>query len=146
MDRAQRANDYHNGGYSCAQAVACAFDDVIGLPAEQIAALLGAFGGGFRTGEICGVISGGAVVLGAKWPHSEPHDMQAKSFVSKKVMEFQRRFLERFPAVRCREIRDIPARPEQSPAAQRLGLTKSCAVYIVAAVEILEEMLGEDAQ
>ena len=143
MDRAKRANDYHNGGYSCAQSVACAFDDVIGLPAEQIAALLGGFGGGFRTGEICGVISGAAVVLGAKWPHSDPRDMMAKSFVAKKVMEFQRRFRERFPAVRCQDIRDIPAAPEKSPAAQRLELKKSCAVYIVSAVEILEEMLGE---
>lgn len=143
MDRAKLANDYHKSGYSCAQAVACAFADVIGLPEERIAALLGAFGGGFRTGEICGVISGAAVVLGAKWPHSEPGDMRAKSFVSKKIMEFQRRFLERFPAVCCRDIRDLPAAPEKSDAARRLGLTKSCAVYIVSAVEILEEMLRE---
>jgi C_GCAxxG_C_C family probable redox protein len=143
MDRAKRANDYHNAGYSCAQAVACAFDDVIGLPPEKIAAMTGAFGGGFRTGEVCGAISGAAVVLGAKWPHSEPGDMQAKSFVAKKVMEFQRRFLQRFPAVRCQDIRDIPGRPETTPSAQRLGVTKSCGVYIVAAVEILEEMLAE---
>ncbi|MDE7242893.1 MAG: C-GCAxxG-C-C family protein [Oscillospiraceae bacterium] len=144
MDRAKIANDYHNAGYSCAQAVACAFSDVIGLPEKQIAAMTGAFGGGFRTGEICGVLSGGAVVLGAKWPHSEPHDMKAKSYVSKKVMKFQALFKERFPGVRCSEIRDIAAEPEKSPAAQRLGLKKSCAVYIVSAVEILEQMLEEE--
>ena len=32
MDRAKLANDYHNAGYSCSQAVVCAFADVIGLP------------------------------------------------------------------------------------------------------------------
>ena len=64
MDRAKLANDYHNAGYSCAQAVVCAFADVIGLPQQQLAALTGGFGGGFRTGEICGVLSGGAMVLG----------------------------------------------------------------------------------
>lgn len=144
MDRAKIANDYHDNGYSCSQAVACAFADVIGLPEEQIAALTGGFGGGFRTGEICGVLSGGAIVLGAKWPHSDPRDMKAKSFVAKKVMKFQKKFLERFPAVRCHDIRDLPAAPEKSPAAQRLGVKKSCAVYIVAAVEILEEMLAEE--
>ena len=143
MDRAKIANDYHNQGYSCSQAVACAFADVIGLQVEQVAALTGAFGGGLRSGEVCGVITGAAVVLGARWPHSEPGDMKAKVFVSKKIMAFQKRFLELFPAVCCRDIRDIPGKPEVSPAAQRLGVTKSCGVYIVAAVEILEEMLAE---
>ena len=36
---------------------------------KQIAALLSGFGGGFRCGEICGVLSGAVTVLGAKWPH-----------------------------------------------------------------------------
>ena len=143
MDRAKIAADYHHQGYNCAQAVACAFADVIGLSVEQVAALTGAFGGGFRAGEICGAVGGGAMVLGARWPHTEPRDMKAKSFVSKKVMEFERRFLERFPGLRCGDIRDLPGRPEASPAAQRLELKKSCDVYIAAAVELLEEMLAE---
>lgn len=143
MDRAKAANDYHNAGYSCAQAVACAFADVTGLPVEQLAALASGFGGGFRTGEICGVLSGGAMVLGARWPHSDPRDMKAKSNAAKKVMKFQKLFLERFPAVRCHDLRDLTVPAESSPAAQRLGLTKSCAVYIVSAVEILEQMLEE---
>ena len=144
IERAQLAWDYHRTGYNCAQAVACAFSDVIGLPLEQIAALTGAFGGGFRAGEICGAIGGAAIVLGARWPHDDPRDMKAKSFVSKKVMAFQKRFLERFPAMCCREIRDLPTPPEASPLAVQLGITKSCDIYIVSAVELLEEMLAEE--
>ena len=68
MDRAKIANDYHDNGFSCAQAVACAFQDVIGLSEEKIAALMGCFGGGLRAGEACGVIRGAAMVLGAS-PH-----------------------------------------------------------------------------
>lgn len=143
IDRARLASDYHQQGYNCAQAVACAFSDVIGLPVERIAALTGAFGGGFRMGELCGALSGAAVVLGARWPNDDPRDMKAKSFVSKKIMAFQKRFLERFPAVRCREIRDLHTPPEASPAAVQLGITKPCRIYIVSAVEILEEMLAE---
>lgn len=143
VDRAQLAAQYHQQGYNCAQAVACVFADVIGLPVEQVAALTGTFGGGFRAGEICGAVSGAGLVLGARWPHTEIRDMKAKSFVSKKMMEFERRFLERFPGLRCRDIRDLPLCLEVSPAAQRLELKKSCNVYIVSAVEILEEMLAE---
>ena len=143
MDRAKMANDFHIAGYSCAPAVVCAFADVMDMPVEQLAALTSCFGGGFRTGEICGVLSGGAMVLGARWPHSEAGDMKAKSYAAKKVMQFQKLFQERVPGVRCQEIRDSKPSAEISPAAQRLGLTKSCAIYIVTAVEILEQMLEE---
>ena len=39
MDRAKMANDFHIAGYSCAQAVVCAFADVMDMPVEQLAAL-----------------------------------------------------------------------------------------------------------
>ena len=141
--RAEIANKYHERGYSCAQAVACAFSDVIGLPEEQIAALLSGFGGGFRSGEICGVISGAIAVLGAKWPHAVAEDKEAKELAAEKAREFQRRFLEKFPAVRCADIKELPCAAEKSPTAVKLGLEKTCAVYIVAAAEIVEEMLAE---
>lgn len=144
IDRAALANEYHDRGYSCAQAVACAFCDMLPYTPETLAPILGCFGGGFRSGEICGVISGAAVVLGLRWPHSTADDMAAKELAAEKMREFQRRFLERFPAVRCADIKERPAAPEKSPAAVRLGLQKPCPVYIVAAVEILEEMLAEN--
>lgn len=142
--RTERADALHRKGYSCAQAVACVFDDVIGLPEKQIAALLSGFGGGFRSGEICGVVSGAITVLGAKWPHADAENMEAKELAAEKAREFQRRFLEKFPSVRCADIKELPCAAEKSPAAQELALEKACAVYIVAAVEIVEEMLAEE--
>lgn len=142
MDRAKIANDCYEAGYNCAQAVACAFADVVGLPVEQLAGLLGTFGGGFRTGGICGVISGEAVVLGARWPHSAAEDAGAKALAGEKIRAFQEKFLSRFPAVDCRALKNLDAAAERSPAAQRLGVAKTCGVYIVSAVELLEEMLG----
>lgn len=142
--RAEMANIYHERGYSCAQAVACAFSDVIGLEEEKIAALLSGFGGGFRSGEICGVLSGAITVLGAKWPHAVAEDQQAKEFAAEKAREFQRRWREKFPEVRCEPLKELPCAAEQSPTAVRLGLEKNCAVYITAAAEIVEQMLGEN--
>ena len=141
--RAELANQYHVRGYSCAQAVACAFADVIGLPEEQIASLLSGFGGGFRSGEICGVLSGAITVLGAKWPHAVAEDQTAKELAAEKAREFQRRWLEKFPEVRCTPLKELPCAPQHSPTAQKLGLEKNCAVYITAATEIVEEMLSE---
>ncbi|MBR3703912.1 MAG: C_GCAxxG_C_C family protein, partial [Oscillospiraceae bacterium] len=129
-ERAKLAIAYHDKGYSCAQAVACAFSDVIGLPEEQIAALLSGFGGGFRTGEICGAISGAITVLGAKWPHAVAEDQAAKKFAAQKAIEFQRRWKEKYPDVRCEALRVLPGAPEHSPTAMELGLTNHCAIYI----------------
>lgn len=143
MERTRQAYEYHEQGYSCAQAVACTFADVVGLPVERLAALCGAFGGGFRAEEICGVVSGAAVVIGAKWPHSSPEDQQAKDLAAAKMKEFHSRFLSRFPSLVCRDLKPLDPAPEKSPAAMAMGIEKTCGVYIVSAVEILEEMLAE---
>ncbi len=141
--RAELANQYHVRGYSCAQAVACAFSDVIGLSEEQIASLLSGFGGGFRCGEICGVLSGAVTVLGAKWPHAVAEDQAAKEFAAEKAREFHRRWMEKFPEVRCETLKELPCMAEKSPTAVELGLEKNCAVYITCATEIVEDMLNE---
>ena len=143
MDRAQRAVELHDNGANCGQAIVCAFSDITGLSEEMGMKVCGTFGGGFRCGEICGAVSGAGVVLGILFPHVEIRDMKAKSFVSKKMMEFERRFLERFPALCCRDIRDLPVNTEASPTARRLEVKRSCSVYIAAAAEILEEMIAE---
>ena len=143
MERTELAMALHQQGYSCAQAVACVFADVVGLPGEQVAALCGCFGGGFRAGEICGVVSGAALVIGARWPHTTPEDKAAKDLAAEKMKAFHQAFLDRFPGLACRELKDLPAAPHRSAAAQRQGVDKACGVYIVSAVEILEEMLAE---
>ena len=145
VNRVQLANELHCRGYSCAQAVACAFCDVLPYGPEELAPFLGCFGGGFRAGEICGAVSGAAVVLGLTWPHRAAEDLAAKELAGEKVRAFQRRFLERFPSLRCGELKGRPDAQEGSAAAARIGFQKSCAVYIAAAVEILEEMLAEEA-
>lgn len=146
MDRAALANQFHDQGMSCAQSVAGVFDDVIGLEREKVFALTGTFGGGFRAGEICGVVSGAAMVLAAACPHSDPADKAAKERASERMQEFHRRFCQRFDVLDCRRLKEMPSRPEKSQAAQNLGLEKNCSVYIVAAVELLEEMLREDGK
>ena len=143
LDRTALANSYHEKGYSCAQAVACAFCDMLPYAPEELAPILGCFGGGFRSGEICGTVSGAAVVLGLRFPHSVANDLETKELAGEKMREFQRRFLERFPTVRCAELKERPDALEGSAAAARLGFKKNCTIYISGAVEILEEMLTE---
>jgi len=144
QDRPKLAHELHDDGANCAQAVACAFCDMTGLNFQTTMKVCGTLGGGFRCGDICGAVSGAGIVLGCLYPHDVPHNMKAKSFVSKKMMEFERRFLQRFPSLDCRDIRDLPLDLGTSPASRRLEANRPCAVYVISAVEILEEMIAED--
>ena len=58
--------------------------------------------------------------------------------------EFQKRFSERLGYLRCAELLPEKYQPDDAtPAAKRMKLTNHCAIMIVTAVEIVEEMLGE---
>ena len=69
-----------------------------GLTLEQAMAL-GAGMGGVRCGSICGAVSAPVMLLGTACP--DPTDRPAVTAV---VKEYQRRFLERFHRMDCREL------------------------------------------
>ena len=76
MDRCALAHQYHQQGYSCAQSVAGAFSDLIGWEPERLFAAAGSFGGGVGGSheELCGAVSGGLLVLGLLFPHTQGED------------------------------------------------------------------------
>ena len=52
-------------GYNCAQSVVLAFADEMGIPKETAARIASSFGGGLgRLREVCGCVSGMAIVAG----------------------------------------------------------------------------------
>ena len=126
MDRCEQAVGYHKKGFNCCQSVLAAFQDVIGLTETQCLTLGGGFGAGAGTGELCGA------VIGSK----KRSVGQAK--------ELQKRFAERFDALRCADLLQKKFVPDDAtPAAKALGLTGHCDIMISTAVEIVEQMLAE---
>ena len=64
-ERVARALEMHAAGFNCAQCVACACADVVGLDKDEAFRLMEGFGGGMGGfTETCGAISGGVVLLG----------------------------------------------------------------------------------
>lgn len=147
MDHCALAYQYHQTGYNCAQSVAAAFADTVGLPPEQLAAMASGFGGGVggSRSELCGAISGGVLVLSLLYPHTDGADAAGKRAVYQKVKEFRRRFEAVFGLTCCGELlRARPGVTEKNPAALRLGVTAHCDNMVVTAAEILEQMLAEE--
>ncbi len=134
--------------YNCAQAVACAFCQELGLEREKARALAASFGGGMgRMREVCGAVSGALLVLGAVYGAYDPADRGAKAAHYEKVQRFARRFSKKNGSIICRELlglrsgqRDEPM-PGERTAAYYAG--RPCAELVACAAELLEQMLRE---
>ena len=54
--KVQRADELHNKGYNCAQAVACVFADELGMKESEVFRLMEGFGFGMGTMGTCGAV------------------------------------------------------------------------------------------
>ena len=72
MDHGLKAAELFLSGYNCAQAVAVAFHEELGLTERQAARMASAFGGGMgRMREVCGAVSGMLLVAGILWGYDK---------------------------------------------------------------------------
>ena len=145
MNRYEQAAAYHHKGFNCCQSVLAAYADLTGLSEQASFDLGGGFGAGAQTGELCGAITGAILTLGMLTPVDAEGPVGSKRRTGKLAKEFQKRFQEKFGDLRCHPLlkREIQA-TEETPAAQELDLTNRCDILIVSAVEIIEEMRGEN--
>ena len=144
----ERATALFQEGYNCAQAVFCAFADVTGLDLETSARLASSFGGGLgRLREVCGAVSGAAMVLGMAEGYADPKDAQAKKDHYARVRDFAARFREANGSIVCRELLaggdPHAAQPGGGPEARTPEFYKKrpCPELVGMAVDILDEML-----
>ena len=142
LERCRKAMEYHGRGFNCGQSVLEAFRDLTSLTEEQCRCIATGLGGGFRSGCICGAVSGAVLALGTQHPHNT-EDMKQKAETGKLVKEFVSRFAAAFDGkTDCRDLlqlKDLQGVPE----VEALGATKHCEVLIISAVAILYDYLEE---
>ena len=143
MNRIERANQAHEKGYNCCQSVMAAFTDRFDVPEETALRIGAGFGSGAGTGELCGAITGAIMALDLIAGGDVNEPVRAKRQAAGRARELQRRFVERFGAVRCRDLLKNE-KEEASEAVRALGITNHCGVMIATAVELVEEMLNEE--
>jgi C_GCAxxG_C_C family probable redox protein len=135
-------------GYNCAQAVLLAFEDVTGLNKETASAISSSFGGGLgRMREVCGAVSGAAMVLGIVKGNYPPEDHSKKSGHYKLIQEFARRFREENGSIICRELLEgvaVKPGPEAEERTTEYYKKRPCPELVACAAEMLGNMLGTD--
>ena len=145
MNRYQRAYEHHERGYNCAQSVVAGFEEDLPIAKDQAMNIVSGFGNGFATGELCGAVAGGVIVLGLMHPIDPQDPKVGKKVTAKLGKEFQGRFKEKFGHLRCHDLLRNPSQVnEETPAALAMGLSKHCDLMVVTAVELVEEMLKEE--
>jgi len=132
------------GPYNCAQSVFSAFAPEFGLEEATALKIAGAFGAGLAyTGETCGAVTGALMVIGLKHGKASPEDEEAKERCYAKAKMFMERFQARCGALQCRQLIGYDlSRPEEVQSAKAAGIfTERCPDFVLAAIEILEEIL-----
>lgn len=148
VSHSQKAQALFTQGFNCAQAVLGAFEDITGLEPALAARLASSFGGGLgRMREVCGAVSGAAMVLGIACGYSDPEDYEAKKAHYRRVQEFARRFRAENGSIVCRELLsgcgaadgNVPERRSEQYYRKR-----PCKQLVGQAADILDEMLMQE--
>lgn len=95
---------YFNSGFNCGQSVLIGFCEKYGLDKETALKLSTGLGGGFRSGNICGCASAGALIVGLKYGHSSAEDKESKELCYLKTQEFLAEFKKHKGSLVCKEI------------------------------------------
>ena len=144
MNKIDTAVSLFNEGFSCSQAVFCAFADELGIERSAALKIASAFGGGMAgMGLTCGAVTGAMMVIGAKHGRFRVDDAAAKQKTYEMTKEFFRAFTEQHGSITCRDLlgSDIST-PEGKQQAEASGLTKTLCPRLVGDAErIIEGLL-----
>ena len=97
----------HHKGYNCAQAVACAYCDSLGLDLEIAYRLTEGFGFGMGMMEVCGALSGAFVLAGWKGSAGTAQPGKTKGATYKMNKKLAQDFQEKNGAILCRELKGV---------------------------------------
>lgn len=105
MDIKEKALGFHNCGFNCAQSVLAACAEYTGLGEDTALAISAGFGGGLRSGEICGAVSGAVMALGLTFPFTDADDLQAKQKIALLAKDCVNAAKAEYGCVRCLELK-----------------------------------------
>lgn len=106
--RAERGRQLHKQGYNCAQSVVLALCDLVGWSEETATQVAAPFGRGISgMKEVCGCVTGMALLASQMIKVSEASDMAARSRQQALVQQMAAEFREQNGDIICRRLLGI---------------------------------------
>lgn len=148
MEKGNKARELFLEGYNCAQAVAGAFAEEMGMDFDTAVKMVSSFGGGMgRLREVCGTVSGMFFVAGAVFGYSDPKDYEAKKEHYARIQLLAERFRKETGSIVCRELLGIEGK-DNSPVPQKRTeeyyKKRPCKDLAKLAADILEAYIEEE--
>lgn len=149
MNEVERAGELFLEGYNCAQAVFTAFCHRFGMDEETAKRVSAGLGGGVgRMREVCGAVSGAAMVIGSAVAPIKGDDKKSKAENYELVRKFAEEFKKRHGGtVICREMLklNVPMENTAMPENRTAEYYKNrpCLKAVEDAAEIVKKIIEE---
>lgn len=144
--KGQQARTLFEQGYNCAQSVAGAFAEEMGLPLETVVRMVSPFGGGMgRLREVCGAFSGALFVLGVLYGYSEATAGEEKHRLYQEVQELAAQFAAHNGSIICRDLLGLRAgASDPQPAARTAQYyhERCCSDAVESAADLMEAFIA----
>ena len=148
MDRADKAKQYFNEGYTCSQSVVLAFQDLMGIEKEKLIKLALPLGGGLgRLRLTCGAVNSMAMVIGMIFSNSESNS-ENKDTTYAIVQELAKRFAKENETLNCEQLLkkaelEVEIGGKAEKRTNEYYKKRPCGKIVYSAAKILEEYLIE---
>ena len=146
-EKGKEARRLFESGYNCAQSVAGAFAEEMGLPRNTVFLLASPFGGGIgRMREVCGAVSGMTMVLGILDGYASPTDFAEKKRVYQTIQGLAKQFRTVNGSILCHELLGADGKDSNAVPSERTPQyykKRPCACYVEDAANILAEYLKQ---
>ena len=143
--RANIATEKFLSGYNWAQSVLYAFREESDLPEETALKITCGLGAGMgRREEVCGAVTGGIIVIGAKYGRGVNDDRTATEKTYAKTRELMDKFAKRHGTFICRKLLngcELTTEEGQKQFKENDLFNKTCKACVQSVVEILESIM-----
>ena len=146
----EKARDLFLSGWNCAQAVAGAFAEEMGMDEKSALRLSSGFGGGMGgTRNVCGAVSGMCMVASQVLGDYDADDNETKKYLYASIQRMYAQFTQQHETISCLELlkrNGVIAKSEPSERTPEYYRTRPCVRYVEACAGILSDMLNEQEQ
>lgn len=144
MDRRSLAAEQFIKGYNCAQSVAIAFADLLGMEEKTLAKMMSGFGGGFgHQGEVCGAISGMTFVINALYGYDDYRATTEKKICYQTSFDMLEQFRACNGSVLCRDLlKDANNPPPANMEIPERYSQRHCTRMVYTAAALAEDFIN----
>jgi len=142
--KGEDAAELFRNGWSCSQAVTCAFAKDFGIDEKTALKLSCGLGGGMgHTGNTCGAVSGALMVIGMKYGRTALDDLASKEKTYEIAQRFMKEFRRRNHSINCTELigYDLSNPEALAEAREKKAFHGKCSKFVGDAGDILETLL-----